>query len=487
LKALLLKSSKDEIKPVFPSEKALDLALTNLEDKGLLGWDRKANRYDLHPIVRGVVWNNLDADKQYEIHGSLRTHFEAMPVFEDHKHVESIEDLRPVLELYNSLIQMKLFEEATNVFYNQLSQVTLYRLSATNLRVELLEQLFVDGIDKLPRLNSKNRQGWVLGAIATGYDINGQLNKSIPFYKRSLELRKKEKNYRSLAIVLSNYSDVLRLIGRLFKAEIASKQGLRIAEKIKDNYPGFVNLNGLGLNMILSGKYDIAEKALKLSLEVANNVNSKQWKCLNMELKSKLSILKGEYKKAKGFADQSWELAAFRRNERDFIGAAYLQGLAALQINDLTTANERLHHAIKRIRTVQLIEEELQLLIALAEYYLKKNFKEKAREQLDEVWDLAEHGPYPIFHADALNILAEIEITSGNNQAAVTAATQAYQKAWCDGPPYAYHFGLEKAKKLLKELGAPEPEMPPFNSSKFEPMPEIEIDSLDSLLQEEEE
>ncbi len=35
----------------------LDRALTELEDRGLIGWDREANRYDAHPIVRGVVWS----------------------------------------------------------------------------------------------------------------------------------------------------------------------------------------------------------------------------------------------------------------------------------------------------------------------------------------------------------------------------------------------------------------------------------------------
>jgi hypothetical protein len=38
-----------------PSEKALITILADLEDRGLLGWDRRANRYDLHPIVRGVT------------------------------------------------------------------------------------------------------------------------------------------------------------------------------------------------------------------------------------------------------------------------------------------------------------------------------------------------------------------------------------------------------------------------------------------------
>jgi hypothetical protein len=100
---------------------------------------------------------------------------------------------------------------------------------------------------------------------------------------------------------------------------------------------------------------------------------------------------------------------------------------------------------------------------------------------LDDVWDGAERGPYPLFHADARNVLTAIERDAGNRDAAVSAATQAYRLAWCDGPPYAYHWGLEAARKHLRELGAPEPEMPPFDPSRHEPMPEVEIDPEDEF------
>jgi hypothetical protein len=36
-------------------------------------------------------------------------------------------------------------------------------------------------------------------------------------------------------------------------------------------------------------------------------------------------------------------------------------------------------------------------------------------------------------------------------------------------------------RKHLEELGAPLPEMPPFDESKFEPMPEVEIDPEDEF------
>lgn len=104
---------------------------------------------------------------------------------------------------------------------------------------------------------------------------------------------------------------------------------------------------------------------------------------------------------------------------------------------------------------------------------------------LDDVWEPAERGPFRLYHADAFNVLAQIERDAGNYAAAVEAATKAYRLAWCDGPPFAYHWGLQKAKAHLASLGATEPSLPPFDESKYEPMPEVEIDPEDLPVPEE--
>jgi|GEM_PF-6959516 len=44
-----------------------------------------------------------------------------------------------------------------------------------------------------------------------------------------------------------------------------------------------------------------------------------------------------------------------------------------------------------------------------------------------------------------------------------------------DLPKHRQHWGLEAAREHLRALGAPEPEMPLFDESKFEPMVEVEI------------
>lgn len=478
LKGLFLDNEigKQQTDSNFYSEASLDQALKTLEDKGLLGWDRRSNRYDLHPIVRGVVWNNLDTDKQLEIHGSLKAHFEAMPFFEDFTQVESIEDVRPAIELYNALIKMELYDAAIRVFHDRIGKAIFYRLSTNYLVVELLEPLFLKGMEQLLALSSKSYQYVTMSILAMGYAKSGLPGKANPLYEDVIEMCKSDGHKRNQAVTLSNLSGTLRLTGKLFKAEVAASKGLLLARDFEEYYSKGINTVNLGVVKNSRGVYKEAKTALTSSIKLAINKGSKQNEGASKADLSEILLLNSEYKKAKKFANEAWELAVDERNERDFIRAAYCQGLAALRLQDFKTAEERLHHALKRVRAVQAVDEELKILNALAEFYVIKNEPTKAKEYLDEVWDYAEQGPYPLLHADALNILAQLEILESNKPAAIEAATLAYKKAWCDGPPYAYNYGLENAKRLLKQLGAAEPPMPEFDASKFEPMPEVKID-----------
>jgi hypothetical protein len=145
-------------------------------------------------------------------------------------------------------------------------------------------------------------------------------------------------------------------------------------------------------------------------------------------------------------------------------------------LGDLVSADERLHHAVTRARAVGYVEEEIATLTSLAALHQRRGSSARGFEILEAVWEPAERGPYRLLHADARNVLAEIEIAEKNIPAAIAAATAAYRLAWCDGPPFAYDYGLRTAREHLRALGAPEPEIPPFDASKYEPIEEIDIE-----------
>lgn len=462
-------------------ERELDEVLTELEDRGLVGWDKPANRYDLHPLVRGVVWSGLGDEARCGVYTILHAHFEAVPMIDDWQNVNSLEDLTPAIELYNTLIGLGRYDDAGRFFYERLDNATLYRLSASRQRVELLELLFPDGLDQLPHRSSPERQASTLSMLALGYQFSGRPGRASAMYRRNILIRSELNDDGNVSVGLGNLSNTLRPSAALCESEAAARRCLAITRTQDNRFREAISLYCLGLTLAARGLASESGSALQRALRIRIEESKSQGEGVVNTYLAQRALWLGEFAHALSFANRAWELAQVRNFESDLVEAARVQGEAALGLNDLATADERLHHALTRARLVNLVQEELPALVALAELRRRQGDAKAARELLDDVWEPAERGPYPLFHADAFNVLAQIERDEGNTDAAIEAATKAYRLAWCDGPPFAYHWGLEKAKQHLKELGAPEPAMPPFDESKFEPMPDVEIDPEDEF------
>jgi tetratricopeptide (TPR) repeat protein len=462
-------------------DRALDATLTELEDRGLVGWDKAANRYALHPIVRGVVWQTLNARAQRDIYGALHRYFDAAPRPPAPEHVESLEDLTPGIELFHTLIGLERYEDAFVVFQDHLAKAMAYRPSASRQQAELLERLFPDGVEMLPRLATARRQSYTLNHLTLAYVISGEPRRAEPLLRRTVEIDEREKDWKNAAITFSNLSQALWLSGHLREAETAARRALRIFREQGHRFGEGVSHYLIGVALAACRAASPSAVSLRRALNIWVTRKNKQGEGFVNAFLAQRCLWLSQPGGALPLAQRAWELAHVERPERHFIRAARLHGEAALGLGDLTTATERLHHALTRARTVNLIEEELPALTALAELHRRQQYYDTARELLDQVWAPAERGPYPLMHADALNVLAQLERDQGRREAAVAAATEAYRQAWCDGPPYAYHFGLTNARRHLQELGAPAPAMPPFDAAKYAPMLEVEIDPEDEF------
>lgn len=76
-------------------------------------------------------------------------------------------------------------------------------------------------------------------------------------------------------------------------------------------------------------------------------------------------------------------------------------------------------------------------------------------------------------------MLARLEWDARRFLEAIAAATRAYVLAWCDGPPFAYHWCLITARDLLLEWGASCPVLPPFAALKAKSMPAAAVNLPD--------
>ena len=198
LEALLVGEDK-----TYRSSHGLDRTLTELEDRGLIGWDREANRYDAHPIVRGVVWQQTSSKDQQAVYTALEAHFEPMAT-PDWQNVELLEDLTPAIERYHTLVGLGRYDDAFGLFCDRLSDATLYRLAAHRERIGWLERLFPGGVEGLPALTEKSAQAYTLNTLATSYHFSGQPGRSVPLFGRHNEIRQQQENKRNQLVGLSN-------------------------------------------------------------------------------------------------------------------------------------------------------------------------------------------------------------------------------------------------------------------------------------------
>jgi tetratricopeptide (TPR) repeat protein len=454
------------------SAQDLDRALTELEDRGLIGWDREANRYDAHPIVRGVVWQLTDTKDQRAVYTALEAHFEPMAV-PDVTDVETLSDLTPAIERFHTLVGLGRYDDAFALFRDRLHPSTFYRLAANRERIVWLERLFPDGVAALPALTREDSQAWVVHVLAISYDFCGQSGRAVSLYRRSKEIYERNESEIAQQISLMALAIPLRHVGKIRDATFTLRQALALNRNSKDEDVEASILREIGYQLTTIGDHALGHVALSRVLAIKPSSHESTVTAYLAER----SLWLEDLARAAALADRALDLA--EGHERHVVRAALRQGQAAVASGDLARADERLHLALTRARTVNSGEFELPALIAFAELELRLGDPAKAKASLEDVWEVAERGPYPLYQADAYNVLAAIARADGDKPAAIDAATKAYTAAWCDGPPYAYHWGLEKAKAHLAALGAPEPEMPPFDESKFEPLPEVEINPKD--------
>ena len=455
----------------FASENSLDDALTELEDRGLLGWDRAANRYDLHPVVRGVVWSSLSEHSRSEIYQQLHSHFAAIPATENWRKVKNPEELTASIELFHTLIGLGRYDEAGDMLTNRLYRPLRYRFSDGQQLASLLEMFFPDN-KPLPKLTEPGKQAWTLNALAQAYQMTGQPGRAVPLFERSNQHKEQVSYTVDLSSGLRDLAYAQRLVGGLRYSEVAARRALLIDRRDENRLLEAISLQVLGLALAARGRYDESEVALDRSLDLADRTNANR--AYNHQAMRALWF--GDHSSALDWSDKGITYAKQRKLEAGLILANRLQGEAALGLKDLRLAEDRLTYAIAEARAVNFVEEELAGLIALAELRRQQGDLEAARTLLEDVWHAAEHGPYRLFHADACNVLAYIERDARDNHAAAQAALKAFQFSWCDGPPYAYHRGLLQAQTHLGVLDQPEPELEPFDPDDTMPMVAIEID-----------
>jgi hypothetical protein len=284
--------------------------------------------------------------------------------------------------------------------------------------------------------------------------------------------------------VLISLATTLRLNGKLRESEAAGQQALLLARTQGSATSEVLSLAELGQSLSVRGQTDVAAETLDRALQLGTVQQDSHGLDRTYAGLVRMACQLGEAADARARADGAWELAQAERFVGDLIRAARLQGQAALAMNDLSRAEERFQYAQTQAEAVNFMEEELAALVGLAELRRRQKDWLAVRDLVEAVGASAERGPYPLAHAAACNILAQMERDAGNREGAIQAARQAYRLSWCDGPPFAYQWGLDVARAHLTALDdtAVGVDLIVYEDSHLESAPQVESESPAGVL-----
>ncbi len=394
--------------------------------------------------------------------------------------------LKDEIEIFITLINSELFDEAVIYFREHLEKPTLLGLETSLKRAELLQKINVE------KLSNDTDKCFVLYSLALTLNLTGGYpNRAIPFYKMHDEIAEKLGDYKSLSQSLGHHAKALRQVGRFYESEVYARKGLKIIRERGDFLREAVNLYWLGMGLAHRGEAELSDVALQRSLRIFQTKFATQAEGVVHAFLAQRALWLENYEDALNYANKAIAIGEKLKNDEnhaDLHGAVKIltaslrmKGEAMVLPGNLSEGEHILQTALQSAREIEFVEEELPALRALALKALKNNELDVARDYLRQTWHLAERGDFLLYNADSYNILARIEIAEGNRQKAIEAAEKAFTLSVCDGVPFAYQRGLEDAQTLLSQLDTKILVIPKCNELNFSPITLTEINPSDEF------
>jgi tetratricopeptide (TPR) repeat protein len=433
----------------------LHAALGTLEERGLVQWDRKSNRYDLHPVVRAYAYGKLE-DKE-TTYAQVKGYFQALPR-QDTEQAQDVADLRVTLELYHALLNSGQPDDALGLYRDRLNSPLFHGLGAYATMVEVLSPLFPHGFDQPPTLHSVADQAWTANDLALALNSLGDSAQAQRMFAIHNRLYLEERNARQLAAGLINFGLSLQEGGHLAAAERACQLALDLAQAAHEQVR--VDIAHLYLVRVRSHTGNWAQGEIAYAAVQASPDD--YVKALPLTFIQAARLRWGQGQDPAPLLDQGLRGAREERFVYVEREAQSLIGEVAFARGDLPAAQAAWQEAYA---TAQREGVPLGPFLAdLARVQAAQGNGAQAKALLAEALALGGLGV----------ALAAVEVYSalGEPAEAKQFVDTAYREAWADGPPYAFVYELGRIRTALQRLGLPEPQLPPYDPSRVQPIPD---------------
>jgi tetratricopeptide (TPR) repeat protein len=421
--------------PVARAKAQLDLALKDLEDRGLLWWDRPSNSYDLHPIVRAYVHDQLEDADRVQANERVRDHFDALPpeVPED---ANSVEDLRHTITIFRALVGAGRLDDASALWQSHLSDALMVKLGVYSTVVELLTPLAIHGT-RYSRAD-----------LAIAYYFLRQYEEAIDQGTNLLADWLRDKDVGETESTLSTLGATLRESGAQVGYSRCIDLRGSLVEAAGDEPSAGLCLQR-GVHAAICGQVGQALALLNEADGLGAPPNFAWFEGTIRFWRVYLALV------ADGSLTED-QLAAAGADLRFWMDR---RDLAQLRYGLLARLGQ-FERALAAAQECERLERNagLETVPAANAFLLAKlGRRDEASAAVDESLTRL-HRIHPA--ARPHYALAQALWELGRRAEAVQYASRAYRQAWRDGPPHCHYWNLRDARELLDQMGVPPPDLP---------------------------
>ena len=446
------------------SRKKLETTVTTLEKRGLLQYDHRTQRYDLHPVVRGVAAGGMKSEDKNRYGQRVVDHFSSLPR-NPYEQAKTLEDLHPGPLLVRTLLKLGRLQQAVNVYRGELSIAMMFNVEAFAEILSLLRPFFPASWNELPT-GLEGSDAWYLAndAASVLYKTN-MLKEALKLYETvlvsSLEVENAHPNSANYVYAnnsMLGISNVLNEQNLLFQKRRIVGLALDLAAAYDDPEGLFLSRLWLFRNQVALGQWEEAEANWQILDQMGRAWGRNRYRPGTAEF----SLAEFHYQKGT-LKDEHLvrieRLATKGKNRTICCRVHRLRGLWWLEQSEWALAAASFAEAVRMSRERGITDASSETGLAIAKHHLDKLAEpQREAERLTALRQPDHH-----------RLLALFWLALSDHEQAKHHALAAYKRAWADGEPYVNRHALTKTTELLQQMNVKIPNLPLYDPAEDKP------------------
>ena len=423
------------------SESDFQASLNELEGRCLIGWDELTHTYDMHPVIRGIVWTNLaqDATKEAALH-SVEDFISTVIKNEQSGSEGNIRNAELLLVLFGNYISQGKYEAALKILQERLNDLLLSDAYYSYF-MECMDLLFpVSGEPKV-----KNEGGMVMSFMeAIDEGIQGRYN-----YAR----------FKGMTHRLSCGNFFCEFATALAGNEYSK---YRFNEEIylrihANNWTEIATTKSTRKSVVNSISFCLLDFIERGYLDQVIKINKRLKHALNKEwIEYHLYLRLNDFESARDRIGQfMYENPPFMMTRMDLLkGTDFFDRLVDVEEGKFENVTvDGLTHLSEHFASNNMLVYQIQVCLMMGKLYLSKDDLQNARFSAHRALALAAKIQVVKREAESYLLLAEICKKQLNRADCELNALKAFNLAY-DATGYSDYWILLKAKEILASINS---------------------------------